>query len=165
MFSVESFAANPSVGLLTGLTKAQWCDLAAHYEVPVRASSRKDEICALVAGYLVDNEIISESDLQIVCPSDVTSFRQYDLEKRRLELERLKLENERVRLMQQSTNIQSGFRINDAVKLVPKFNEDEPDNFLITLNVQLIFMVGQLRSGFYSYMVLSQGKLRRYFLH
>ena len=109
MSIVDSFVANPSGQLLVGLTKVQWCELANHYNIQIRASSRKDEVRALVAAHLVDNNLISESELQSVCPSEVMSFRQYDLDKRKLELERFKLENERIRL-QQSTTIQPGFR-------------------------------------------------------
>ncbi|XP_069980180.1 uncharacterized protein [Penaeus vannamei] len=132
MFSVESFVANPSAEVLVGLTKAQWSELAAHYCIPFRSSLRKDEIRILVTEYLLEHKVLSEEDLEPLCPRDVTMARQYDLESRKIDLEMFKAENERMRLMQRpDREHHPHFRIEDAIKFVPKFNETEPEYFFI----------------------------------
>jgi len=132
MFSVESFVANPSAEVLVGLTKAQWSELAAHYCIPFRSSLRKDEIRTLVTEYLLEHKVLSEEDLEPLCPRDVTMARQYDLESRKIDLEMFKAENERMRLMQRpDREHHPHFRIEDAIKFVPKFNETEPEYFFI----------------------------------
>ncbi|XP_037802170.1 uncharacterized protein LOC119596887 isoform X2 [Penaeus monodon] len=132
MFSVESFVDNPSAEALVGLTKAQWSELAAHYCIPIRSSLRKDEIRTLVTDYLLEHNVLSADDLELLCPRDVTMARQYDLESRKLDLEMFKAENERMRLMQRPNQERyPHFRVEDAIKFVPKFNETEPEYFLI----------------------------------
>ncbi|XP_063600010.1 uncharacterized protein LOC134776228 [Penaeus indicus] len=130
--SVESFIENPSAEALVGLTKAQWSELAAHYCIPIRSSLRKDEIRTLVTEYLIEHHVLSEDELEHVCPRDVTVARQYELESRKLDLEMFKAENERMRLMQRPNQERyPHFRIEDAIKFVPKFNEAEPEYFFI----------------------------------
>ncbi|XP_037803376.1 uncharacterized protein LOC119597807 [Penaeus monodon] len=132
MFSVESFVDNPSAEALSGLTKAQWSELAAHYCIPIRSSLRKDEIRTLVTDYLLEHNVLSADDLELLCPRDVTMARQYDLESRKLDLEMFKAENERMRLMQRPNQERyPHFRVEDAIKFVPKFNETEPEYFFI----------------------------------
>nr|XP_027239509.1 uncharacterized protein LOC113830500 [Penaeus vannamei] len=118
--------------VLVGLTKAQWSELAAHYCIPFRSSLRKDEIRTLVTEYLLEHKVLSEEDLEPLCPRDVTMARQYDLESRKIDLEMFKAENERMRLMQRpDREHHPHFRIEDAIKFVPKFNETEPEYFFI----------------------------------
>ncbi|XP_069975925.1 uncharacterized protein [Penaeus vannamei] len=132
MFSVESFVANPSAEVLVGLTKAQWSELAANYCIPFRSSLRKDEIRTLVTEYSLEHKVLSEEDLEPLCPRDVTMARQYDLESRKIDLEMFKAENERMRLMQRpDREHHPHFRVEDAIKFVPKFNETEPEYFFI----------------------------------
>ncbi|XP_042858103.1 uncharacterized protein LOC122244300 [Penaeus japonicus] len=70
MFSVERFVACPSAKLLMNLNKAQWSELAAHYELLVRSSLRKDVIREMVLEHLVAVGIITREDMEDTFPDE-----------------------------------------------------------------------------------------------
>ncbi|XP_063586255.1 uncharacterized protein LOC134763618 [Penaeus indicus] len=131
VFSVENFVVNPSADLLVPLKKAQWCELAAHYEIPIRSSLRKDVIREIVLDHLVMLNVLTREDVEDNFPDATMKRRQIDLEFQKVEVEKLRAENERMRLVQRSEHdsCDSRFQLKEAVRFVPRFSEQEPEYF------------------------------------
>ena len=132
MFVLQEFIAKPSVAVLFKLTKAQWVELATHYGLQFNPSLKKDEIKEKVLGYMVQEEIFSEVEVEMLQhPSQLIALRQIELDEKRLEVEKLKADNERLRLTRNLSTVgDTGcFKIEVALKFVPKFNEDDPEGF------------------------------------
>lgn len=139
MFDLDDFIASPSASALVDATKAQWTALASHYKLPITSSMRKSEIRESVVDHLVLNGVIAREDFGSVFPvkadtlttepvQDARADSLYQLEMAKVEVERIKAENERLRLSL-SINGASQFKLSQAVKFVPHFNEEEPEWF------------------------------------
>ena len=140
MFSVSEFEQNPSARALVDLTKAQWFELAIHYQIPAAPSLRKHEVRDIVINGLVSQDVIQREDLgtvfastgqvsQMSNVSETMSQSQIDLEREKIAVERIKAENERMRLTHNMAEDITHFKLQQAIKFVPKFNEEEPDWF------------------------------------
>ena len=133
MFVLEDFIANPTVTALSKLTKVQWVSLAAHYRLEYSLGSRKDEIKQLVLQHMLKEEIFSEEEVEMLeRPSNLIALRQIELEEKKLEVERMRADNERIRLSRSPTPVECEpdyFKIDKALKFVPKFNEKDPEEF------------------------------------
>ena len=63
-FELHTFVASPTIGELNSLKKSEIVQVAKHFEIEFTTKMRKDEIKKLVAEYLVDENIVSEGDLE-----------------------------------------------------------------------------------------------------
>ena len=156
-FDLEEFVAEPSLGQLMNLRKIDWINLAQHYNVVFRANWRKFEIVNTVVRYLIDSNILSaDANVLITEPVEDDSARRAKLDKefkfRELELAKqveiehakLKLENERMKLeIQMKKEIEmerlklgvptvpAPFKLDEALKSVPVFDENELESFFL----------------------------------
>ena len=129
MFDVEKFSENPSAFALTDLTKAQWSELARHYGIAVPSSYRKQAICDLVLDKLTELSILSKEEINSAFKNQ-SNFSDADYHATRNELEQLRRENDRLTLLTSNVNsFPSEFKLNAAIKFVPKFNEEKPECF------------------------------------
>ena len=63
-FELHTFVASPTIGELNSLKKSEIVQVAKHFRIEFTTKMRKDEIKKLVAEYLVDENIVSEGDLE-----------------------------------------------------------------------------------------------------
>ena len=140
---MEEFICKPSVELLqtAKIRKADWIELASHYGVVIKSYWKKLEVKNAVIRNLVDQEVLHESALTL-CEAEAGSD---DKAVRRLELE---VERERLRDREKEREFQLAYLEKKAqlgvgaddqreqcfdlcknVKLVPFFDEKDPDEF------------------------------------
>ena len=132
MFDLEDFVENPEVTALFGLIKAQWLKLAADYGLNPKSEQKKEKVRRLVLDDMIENELFTIEELAVLGqPRDLLALKQ--LEDRKLQVELLRAENERLRLTQgleQHSNEQEpSFKLETAMRFVPKFSEEEPEGF------------------------------------
>ena len=63
-FELHTFVASRTIGKLNSLKKSEIVQVAKHFKIEFTTKMRKDEIKKLVAEYLVDENIVSEGDLE-----------------------------------------------------------------------------------------------------
>ena len=87
-FSVETFAASPSVETLNSLKKNELLQLVEHYSLAASTSMGKSQIKQIVLTHLLDEEIIPPSEVTDKITRDKSSMTGEEL----LQLKRLEME-------------------------------------------------------------------------
>lgn len=145
MASVESFVQSPSEELLNSCTKDQLLQLVEHYGIDVGDRKLKDEIKLCLRSVLVHKGVLpGKSSVNEMDSSSLTFEQQRELlllevekEKMAMEQMRIGLERERVQLEQdklrmaahESPSPRREFDLVSNLRLVPKFDEGDPDTF------------------------------------
>ena len=144
-FNIEDFVECPSVALLSDLKKNEWFSIAERYGIEVKRYWKKDVLKATIIQALVEDEIVDESALDLCEVGDLNSNRSFELEKLKTEMKMLELqykEKERERehelkilekKSELSVNVEESdkFAAYKYVRLVPDFDESDPDEFFI----------------------------------
>ena len=133
----ESFVRDPSLEKLNRLRKDELVEAGKRLELEVRPAMRKSEVRRIILEHLVDNDICEESALDEL--AEVTmSTAQLELEKAKImaemEIEKARIEQE-TRLREfslrqgESYSEGRGFDVAKHVRLVPKFDEENVDQY------------------------------------
>ena len=155
MFDLEDFVENPEVMALSGLTKAHWLKLAAHYGLNPKFGKRKEEMRRLVLDDMIENELFNVEELTVLGhPRNLLALKQLEVEDQKLQVKLLRAENERLRLTQglgqHSSEQEPSFKLETAMRLVPKFSEEDPEGFFTHFEKkQLLFTTGLWISEYY----------------
>ena len=146
-FNIEEFVENPSVAALeSGLKKADWICLAETYAVTIKRSWKKALIVSAVVEYLVDSDVLGSAALKLCEGKDISDaviLKELELEKvvREHELQKDQYKREREReahellLLEKKAALginedsRNKFDIFKCIKLVPIFDESDPDEF------------------------------------
>ena len=145
MALVETFLLSPSEELLNSCTRDQLLQLVQHYNVDIGEVKLKEEIKLCLRSVLVNEGVLPGKDGS-VSKSDISlTFEQkrellyLEMEKEKMAMEQLKLalERERVQLEQdrlrrdssESVGQRREFDLVSNLRLVPKFDESDPDTF------------------------------------
>ena len=146
-FDCEGFIANPSVTTLesSNVRKDDWIKLAVHYDIEYRRVWKKSELKNAVIRGLVSQGVLDDSAFQLCERMDGSSIEimKLELERDKLRLEdreRERQDRERERQFQldmMTKKIQLGVKEEPAFdylrvgKLVPKFDETDPEEFFL----------------------------------
>ena len=150
-FQLSKFVASPSTKYLGEcvLRKDDWIELAKHYKVSVRTYWKKAKVCNEVISKLVDLELLDDSAFDL-CEDDgsnILALRKLELEfeRERLMLETKEREAERkfqLEMLQKKHDLgiansqgivnEGNFDVSRCGKLVPEFDENDPDEFLFS---------------------------------
>ena len=63
VFDIESFAAKATLLMLDSLKKTDLLTIAQHYKLSVTTTQKKGEVKRLIRDYLIDEELVSEEEL------------------------------------------------------------------------------------------------------
>ncbi len=101
-FHIDEFVANPSQEVLTSLRKCDLLEVAEHYKIEaIRSSMLKSEIKRILVKFLVEEEILPETALEILETekTDMIKIKQMeiDFKLRQMEIERDREREERER--------------------------------------------------------------------
>lgn len=155
MAVIDAFISSPSHEFLDGCTKEQLLDIAEHYGILIKDKRLKENVKIVLVTELIRNGIL-ETKMEESVPgaSNLQSFsfeQQKELlllqmehekvkqrsEQGKIELEKAKLELEfqKLSLIKEGKIFNSdqeqsmSFSLVSSLKLVPKFNEEDPDTF------------------------------------
>lgn len=152
MATIEDFVQAPSESGLAEFTKEQLLEIARHYGIKISSSSArlKDSLVAALFDGLVDKGVIpkKDEDWSGASVSEMTfeqrkqmlllqmehekfqAEQRLECEKLQVEQERLKLEARQLELVQPPVDNQAPrFDIRTGLRLVPAFNEKDPETF------------------------------------
>ena len=136
-FSVDKFAANPTVEELMTLRKSDLLLVVDHFNVSaVKSTMRKSEILRQILCWFVDEEMFPPHALSTITtnsdetPAMEVRLRELEIEKARIELERerVALERTHAQIAQAHRGREGGdFDVTKHVRLVPDFDESDVD--------------------------------------
>ena len=88
-FRLEDFLSNPSQEILKNLRKPKLLEISKHYKLEVQTSMLKSEISNILVSYLVNEDILPETAMELVktVKSDVLRLRELELQFKLKELE------------------------------------------------------------------------------
>ena len=139
MDGIEDFLREPALGKLEAMKKSSLLEIGKKLELETRKAMRKERLVRIISEHMVD-EPIFEAEILDRLPAESTNLtaEQIELEKyklqTRLELEKAKMEQE-IRLQEiRLTEIRQepdrkGFDLAKQVRLVPKFVEENIDEY------------------------------------
>ncbi len=98
-FHIDEFVANPSQEVLTSLRKCDLLEVAEHYKIEaIRSSMLKSEIKRILVNFLVEEDILPETALEILETekTDLLKIKQmeFDMKVRQMEMEERARERE-----------------------------------------------------------------------
>lgn len=138
MADIQEFINNPSVAYLqnTELRKNDWIALAKYYKIDFPSDIRKHELKERVIKELVDNEKLSKEALTLKAETDseliLIKRMEYELELKKIE-EREKERNHELRMLElenkERRDSGNNFDITKYLKIIPNFDEADPDEF------------------------------------
>ena len=123
--NVQGFVDEPTREKLNGLKKSEIMEVAKLLEIPVKASSRKDEIRETVTKFLIKTDVWtvpSQDGGAVECStvSEQIRLKELELETKKIELEMKKLDVQRDGICKESS---VKFDAATCARLVPKFSE------------------------------------------
>ena len=154
-FSVESFVEKPSLRVVRVLKKSQLTTLAQHFKLELTTTMKKSEVKQLVIDYLVDEELVSDEELEAtsdhVVSENAVELKRLELADKEKEREsQLKLKELEIR--EKELNVQlrlkeleapsrpsvtprtvesPQFDISKQIRFVPPFQEKEVDKYFL----------------------------------
>lgn len=152
MEALKEFIENPSVNILkeSNWRKADWVTLAKYYNIECPLVLRKVDVKNKVVRGLVDQSILGEEALNLCSErdSDLLALRKMELkiqgeekqrafEMRKIELQMEEREKDRAHELQKlqhkcqnsDVNPDGRFDLTKYIKMVPEFDESDPDEF------------------------------------
>lgn len=146
MAVVEAFLRESSLEQLNKLQKDNVLEIRKHLELDVRKLMIKASLVKVIAEHMVNNDIFEDEILnQLLVDVQEMSQAQFELEKAKIdvrtELEKACIEVEKASIEQEirfkeleigrqdSEVRQQGFDLTKQIRLKPKFQEDQLDNY------------------------------------
>ena len=143
MENINKFLEEPSIEKLEKFRKNELIEIGEKLELEVRRSMRKNRLISIIAEHMVDEDIF-EGEILEDLPIESTTItpEQIELEKSRIQA---KLELQKVRLEQETRRLElelmrtgqrdecCAFDITKQARLVPKFMEENPDEYFTHL--------------------------------
>ncbi|XP_069993662.1 uncharacterized protein [Penaeus vannamei] len=133
-FKFDEFVESPSLEAIEDceVKKADWVQLARHFNVTIRAAWRKNEIKKAVIAHLVSSGLL-EDDALMLCDSDDKSLRVMEIELEREKMkDRERERNFQLQLMERKRELQLqelDFDPSRVIRFVPNFDESDPEEF------------------------------------
>ena len=154
-FKLESFVLKPSLQQLKSLIKSQPQQIATHFKLDFTTSTRKDDVSRLIKEHLIDEELVSEEEIEEplspMIDSSVVELKRLELQDREREREaQVKLRELELREKELSLQLKlkelekspavptsslSGsaapFDVSKQIRFVPPFQEKEVDKYFL----------------------------------
>ncbi|XP_069996524.1 uncharacterized protein [Penaeus vannamei] len=133
-FKFDEFVESPSLEAIEDceVKKADWVQLARHFNVTIRAAWRKNEIKKAVIAHLVSSGLL-EDDALMLCDSDDKSLRVMEIELEREKMkDRERERNFQLQLMERKRELrlqELDFDPSRVIRFVPNFDESDPEEF------------------------------------
>ncbi|XP_069973541.1 uncharacterized protein [Penaeus vannamei] len=133
-FKFDEFVESPSLEAIEDceVKKADWVQLARHFNVTIRAAWRKNEIKKAVIAHLGSSGLL-EDDALMLCESDDKSLRVMEIELEREKMkDRERERNFQLQLMERKRELQLqelDFDPSRVIRFVPNFDESDPEEF------------------------------------